>query len=81
MEPSNYNQPGQETRRLQAGQQELVTRIGRALPQDGVIEPLDGVHLARVSKTLERLHSVYEPCFCVIAQGSKEVLLADSRYQ
>jgi AraC-like DNA-binding protein len=81
MEPSNHEQPGQDTRRLQAGQQELVARIGRALPEDGLIEPLAGVHLARVSKTLAPLHSVYEPCFCVIAQGSKEVLLGDSRYQ
>lgn len=81
MEPRNHEQPGQEMRRLQAGQQELVARISRALPEDGVTEPLDGVHLARASKTRERLHSVYTPCFCVIAQGSKEVLLADSRYQ
>jgi AraC-like DNA-binding protein len=29
---------------------------------------------------LEKIHSVMEPSFCVIAQGSKEVLLGDNRY-
>lgn len=77
----DHDQAGQETRRLQAAQQELVARIGGAVQEDGVIEPLEGVHLAQASKTLERLHSVYEPCFCVIAQGSKEVLLGENRYQ
>ena len=27
------------------------------------------------------LHSVSEPAFCVIAQGSKEILLGDERYR
>ena len=30
---------------------------------------------------LEPVHSVVKPSFCVIAQGSKEVLLGDSRYR
>ena len=77
----NHDRAGQESQRLRAGQQELVARIVHAVQEDGVIEPFDGIHLARASKTLDRLHSVYEPCFCVIAQGSKEVLLGDSRYQ
>lgn len=42
--------------------------------------PLKGLHLFRVSKALNPVHSVSEPSFCVIAQGSKEVLLGDSRY-
>jgi AraC-like DNA-binding protein len=29
---------------------------------------------------MEPLHSVYEPVFCVIAQGSKEVFLSNERY-
>ncbi len=81
MELLNHDQTGQDTRRLQAGQEELVERIARAIQTDGVIQPLKGVHLARASRMAEKLHSVYEPCFCVIAQGSKEVVLGDSRYQ
>jgi len=43
-----------------------------------VTQPLAGIYLARASMPLE-------PCkrstvFCVNAQGSKEVLLGDSRY-
>ena len=30
---------------------------------------------------LERLYSVVKPSLCVIAQGSKEFLLGDSRYR
>lgn len=81
MGPNNHDQAGQDMRRLQAGQMELVERIARAVQQDGVIQPLKGLHLARASRTAEKLHSVYEPCFCVIAQGSKEIKLGDSRYQ
>src|ERR1044071_1017905 len=60
---------------------ELAERIGRALPEDGEVEPLKGLHLFRSSTPTERLHGVTKPFFCVIAQGSKEVLLGDSRYR
>ena len=39
------------------------------------------MHLARVSTPNEKIHSVLAPSFCVIAQGSKEVFVGDSRYQ
>ena len=70
-----------EPQRLQASREELVERIARAIPEDGLIQPLPGLHLGRVSTPLERIHSVLEPSFCVIAQGSKAVYLGDSRYQ
>jgi AraC-like DNA-binding protein len=60
---------------------ELAERIGRALPEDGEVEPLKGLHLFRSSTPTERLHGVSKPSLCVIAQGSKEVLLGDSRYR
>lgn len=75
------NDPTQrEAQRLQASQEELVERISRLLPADGVTQVLKGVHLARTSTPFERLHSTLEASFCVIAQGSKEVLLGDQRY-
>jgi AraC-like DNA-binding protein len=64
----------------QAYQEELVERIGRAVHEDGVEEPLPGLHLARSSVPFQSIHSVVEPSICVIAQGSKEVLLGESRY-
>lgn len=63
-----------------AYREELVERIGRAVSFDGVEEPLPGLHLARSSVPLQPIHSVVEPSICVIAQGSKEVLLGESHY-
>jgi len=60
---------------------ELAERIGRALPEDGEVEPLKGLHLFRSSTPSEPLHGVSHPSLCVIAQGSKEVLLGDSLYR
>ncbi|HET8911400.1 MAG TPA: AraC family transcriptional regulator [Ktedonobacteraceae bacterium] len=70
-----------ETQRMLADREELVERIGRAIPEDGEIQPFQGIHLARSSSPLKPIHSVLEPSLCVIAQGSKEVLLGDSRYR
>ena len=69
-----HHQPAKrEAQRLQANREELVERITRAIPEDGVIQPLQGLHLGRLSTPSERIHSVLEPSFCVIAQGSKVV--------
>lgn len=74
-------QAEREARRMQANREELVERIARAVPHDGELQPLPGMYLARVSVPQEPLHNVLEPSFCVIAQGSKEVLLGESRYR
>ena len=60
---------------------ELVERVAGVVREDGSVEPLKGLYLHRVSSLKEPLHSVSEPAFCVIAQGSKEVFLGDERYQ
>jgi len=70
-----------EAARMQSNRKELVERILRAVPEDGPAQPLEGVHLYRSSLPLDQVHSVVKPSFCVIAQGSKEVLLGDSRYR
>jgi AraC-like DNA-binding protein len=81
MDATNHEQAEREGQRLQANREELVERISRAIREDGIAEPLEGLHLARSSRPLEAVHSVLEPSLCVIAQGSKEVLLGDSRYR
>lgn len=58
----------------------LAALIGWAVPEDGSREPLNGLRLHRATSPKEPLHSVYEPVFCVIAQGSKEILLNNERY-
>ncbi len=60
---------------------ELAERIGRAAPEDGVVEVQPGVHCYRKSQTGERVHSVCEPSLCVMAQGSKIILLGDETYR
>ncbi len=69
-----------EIHRAQANRDELAEVIGRAIREDGTVEPLKGLHLNRLSSPREPLHSVYDPVFCVIAQGSKEVFLGNERY-
>src|SRR5438105_1286258 len=76
-----HQQAEHEAQRVQANREELVVRIGRAIREDGTVQSLQGLHLSRCSLPLKPLHSVLEPSVCVIAQGSKEVLLGDSRYR
>jgi AraC-like DNA-binding protein len=59
----------------------LLERIARAVPNDGRAEPLKGLGLLRESSTEELVHSVSVPAFCVIAQGSKQVIVGDDSYQ
>jgi AraC-like DNA-binding protein len=67
--------------RESAYREELAERIARAIPEDGAVEPLKGLHLNRSSTPTGPLYGVSKPSFCVIAQGSKEVLLGDCRYR
>jgi AraC-like DNA-binding protein len=66
--------------RAQAGRKELAERIARVIREDGAVEPLKGLHLNRASAPKGPVHSVYDPVFCVIAQGSKEIFLGGERY-
>ncbi len=78
---TNDPQAKREADRVQANRDELTERIAQAIHQDGTIEPLKGLHFNRVSSPAEPCHSVSIPAFCVIAQGSKEILLGNDRYQ
>src|SRR6266536_214674 len=66
---------------LQAYREELVERIGRVISSDGTVQPLPGLHLYHNSVPMARVYGVVEPSLCVVAQGSKEFLLGDSRYR
>ncbi|MCI0696081.1 AraC family transcriptional regulator [candidate division KSB1 bacterium] len=80
MDLKDKQQAKREAQMAQASRDELVELIARALREDGTVEPLKGLHLHRSSSPKEPLHSVWEPVFCVIAQGSKEVFLSNERY-
>jgi AraC-like DNA-binding protein len=81
MDVITHRQGAREAQRVQANREELVERIARAVPEDGTTQPLEGLYLHRSSAPLQPIHSVLEPSFCLIAQGSKEVLLGHSRYR
>jgi hypothetical protein len=44
--------------RSRAGREELVQRVAHANRQDGIVEPIPGLHLNRVSRASERLHGI-----------------------
>jgi len=77
----NQREAKREEQRLQSDREELVERMARALPVDGVSEVFPGLFLARSARLTERLHTVFTPAFCVIAQGSKQVLLGEEVFR
>lgn len=71
----------QEPQQVQTMQAELVARLMRAIPTDGTVDPLEGLRLRRASSPRALGHGITHPSFCVIAQGSKEILLGENRYR
>src|SRR2546427_10870164 len=70
-----------EARRMRADQEEFAERIARATPSEGTVEVQPGLHLRRCSGPTERLYSFTKPSFCVIAQGSKELVVGDDHFR
>jgi AraC-like DNA-binding protein len=68
-----------EARRRQADLEELAQRIARVAHGDGGVEVQPGLHFHRGSCTTERFHGVSEPALCVIAQGSKQIVVGEER--
>lgn len=79
LDSMHTHQGAPEAHRAQANRDELVERIARAVREDGTVEPLKGMLLHRSSSPTESVHGKSAPAFCVIAQGSKEVLLGNNR--
>ena len=80
MELVREQQADRDRQRLQADREELVERLTRRVREDGSTQPLKGLYLNRLSGPRGPVHGVTQASFCVIAQGSKEILLGDSRY-
>src|SRR5919112_1188208 len=81
MDLMNHQQSERETQRAQAGRDELAQLVARAVGEDGAIEAPGGLSLVRYSSPTPKDHGVSSPALCLIAQGSKEVLLGDDRYR
>jgi AraC-like DNA-binding protein len=62
-------------------QSELADLIGRNIDADGMhATAIPRLFLMRASQLTEPLPSVYEPALCIVAQGRKQVVLADEVY-
>lgn len=80
MKVTNHPPSDERVQRTQASCNELGKQIVRVVRDDGAIEVLPGVYLSRRATPTELGHGIWPTSFCVIAQGSKEVLLGDERY-
>lgn len=61
---------------------EVANLIEKHSGQDGVFETvIPSLFIIRRSNVTEPIHSVYKPAFCFIAQGSKEIFLAQERFE
>lgn len=63
-------------------QRELAELIHIHSVNDGVHEtPIPSLNIIQFSRLAEPSHRVFKPCFCVIAQGLKEVYLDQERFE
>jgi len=65
----------------QASRNELAERIARHRGESGSGEAAPGLFLTHYCSPTGPIYAVSEPSFCVIAQGSKEILLGNERYR
>ena len=68
-------------RREEETRAELVELISSLVQSDGILEPIPGLRLTRACHPTDHVHAVTKPCFCVIAQGAKEIYLGESVYR
>jgi AraC-like DNA-binding protein len=76
----NRKEADLERQRMQINREELIERMLRAADKDALLEVFPGVYIYHSAKPTECVPSVFKPAFCVIAQGSKSVLLNDESF-
>ncbi len=77
----NPKEAKREAQRTQSNREELAERIAQALPADGTLDVSASFRLARSSRPTEPIHSLYQPAFCVVAQGRKQALLGEEVFR
>jgi len=70
-----------EQDRERASSTELAERIARLVRPDGPVEAAPGLFLFRYSEPVGPVYAVSDPSFCIIVQGSKELLLGNERFR
>src|SRR5690606_5108795 len=62
--------------------EELAGLIERNVAVDGTFDTsIPGLRFVRTAQISEPIYSVYEPSLCIVAQGSKLVMLGEESYQ
>jgi AraC-like DNA-binding protein len=62
-------------------QEELADLLERHTRVDGLHpSPIPRLHLIRISRPTEPIHTLHEPAFCLVAQGRKQVMLGEAVY-
>jgi AraC-like DNA-binding protein len=77
----NRPHPEREVRVAQSGREELAECVTQAVREEGILDLPGGLRLLCASSPTELGHGVSFPAFCMVAQGSKEVLLGDDLYR
>ena len=77
----NKTETRRDAHRVTANREELTERINRTVSEDGAKEVLPGFFLARSSRPSQSLNTVYQPAFCLIAQGRKRALLGEEVFR
>lgn len=70
-----------EQGRLEASRAELAELIAQSQPDEGQVEVRPGLYLNRISSPHYAVHGILEPSCCVVAEGSKEVILGGESFQ
>jgi len=73
----NRREAKRDAKWVKSNREELLERMARALPEDGAREVLDGLFLARLTKPTESKLALYQPAFCFVVQGGKQVLVGE----
>jgi AraC-like DNA-binding protein len=69
-----------EKRKMRINREELIERMIRVARKNSLLEAFPGIFIYHSSKPTESDISVLKPAFCIIAQGSKDVLLNDELF-
>ncbi len=66
---------------MRSNREELLKRMARVVTNDGAVEAFEGFFLARLSKPTESANALYQPAFCFVVQGGKQVLLGEDVFR
>ena len=77
MHSMNSRGTKREDQRAHSCREELLELMTLALPNDGALEPLEGLFLARLTQPMESKLALYEPALCFVVQGGKQVLVGE----